>query len=53
MVRGLKYAYLQWDYALPDSKDVGAGSVGYVRTVLIDHEEGFWPRWVARRPRTG
>lgn len=45
----LKYAYLQWDYALPDSNGFSAlARFGILHTVLIDHEEGFWPRWVSK-----
>lgn len=45
----LKYAYLQWDYALPDSNGFSAlARFGMLHTVVIDHEEGFWPRWVSK-----
>jgi len=45
----LKYGYLQWDYALPDSNGFSAlARFGMLHTVVIDHEEGFWPRWVSK-----
>jgi hypothetical protein len=45
----LKYGYLQWDYALPDSNGFSAlARFGMLHTVIIDHEEGFWPRWVSK-----
>ena len=44
----LKYAYLQYTGL---KNDFGAGSslvgrVGILHTVVIDHEEGFWPRYL-------
>ncbi len=43
----LKYAYLQYDYL--KSADWNAfARVGIVHTVLIDHEENFWPRWISQ-----
>ena len=46
----LKYAYLQYDLL----KDIGGsrgfdalGRIGMLHTVVIDHEEGFWPRYLA------
>lgn len=45
----LKYGYLQWDYALPHSNGFSAlARFGMLHTVIIDHEEGFWPRWVSK-----
>ena len=44
----LKYAYLQYDYirsANPDGLSATA-RVGMLHTVLIDHEEHFWPRYL-------
>lgn len=43
----LKYAYVQYDYVKPTSNGFSAWArVGMLTTVLIDHEEQFWPRWV-------
>ena len=44
----LKYAYLQYTGL---KNDFGAGSslvgrIGILHTVVIDHEEGFWPRYL-------
>jgi hypothetical protein len=44
----LKYAYLQYDYiksATPEGLSATA-RVGMLHTVLIDHEEHFWPRYL-------
>jgi hypothetical protein len=44
----LKYAYLQYDYvkgANPNGLSATA-RVGLLHTVLIDHEEHFWPRYL-------
>ncbi|MEP6691123.1 MAG: hypothetical protein ABJD07_08190 [Gemmatimonadaceae bacterium] len=46
----LKYGYLQ--YVLPDLGDVKGmnltGHIGMLHTVLIDHEELFWPRYLSQ-----
>jgi len=42
-----KYAYLQYDYF----KSAAASAVarlGILHTVEVDHEENFWPRWIAQ-----
>jgi hypothetical protein len=39
----LKYAYFQ--YAFNPSF---LARVGMLHTVVIDHEEGFWPRWISQ-----
>lgn len=45
----LKYGYLQWAYAEPDANGFAAlARFGMLHTVVIDHEEGFWPRWVSK-----
>jgi hypothetical protein len=45
----LKYAYLQYDYVRPTANGFSAAArVGMLHTVIIDHEEGFWPRWVSK-----
>ncbi|HMA21283.1 MAG TPA: hypothetical protein VKO87_10800, partial [Gemmatimonadaceae bacterium] len=44
-----KYAYLQYNYLNgPDWK--ANARVGLLHTVFIDHDEQFWPRWVALSP---
>ena len=44
-----KYAYLQYNYL--DRGPVRANArVGLLQTVLIDHDESFWPRWIATSP---
>lgn len=41
-----KYAYLQFDYG--NKTDInGLARFGIVPTVIIDHEELFWPRYIA------
>ena len=50
----LKYGYLQYDYLRRG--DAGAlARIGMLHTVVIDHEEQFWPRWIAQTvlDRTG
>lgn len=53
-----KYAYAQYDYWGKNEGMFGAtGQVrlGMQQTVIIEHEEQFWPRWIARTgiERTG
>ena len=44
-----KYAYLQYNYLNgPDWK--ANARVGLLHTVLIDHDEQFWPRWISLTP---
>jgi hypothetical protein len=44
-----KYAYLQYNYLnRPDWK--ANARIGLLHTVFIDHDEQFWPRWVAQTP---
>jgi hypothetical protein len=46
----LKYAYLQYNYIVP-STPTGFSAVarmGMLHTVIIDHEEQFWPRWISQ-----
>ena len=47
-----KYAYLQYDYVQPGIPgDWGAvARIGLIHTMFIDHEEGFWPRWLSLVP---
>jgi len=43
-----KYAYLQYDY-LRDHDGVAAyARLGMLQTVVIEHVESFWPRWISR-----
>jgi hypothetical protein len=46
-----KYAYLQYDYVKPRAAGGALAALaraGILHTVVIDHEENFWPRWVAQ-----
>jgi hypothetical protein len=47
----LKYAYLQYDF-LKDPKTLGGftanARIGVLHTVIIDHEELFWPRYLSQ-----
>jgi hypothetical protein len=43
-----KYAYVQYDY-LRDYNGVSAyARLGMLQTVVIEHVESFWPRWISR-----
>lgn len=43
-----KYAYVQYDY-LRDYHGVAAyARLGMLQTVVIEHVESFWPRWISR-----
>ncbi|MEP6507768.1 MAG: hypothetical protein ABJC63_06035 [Gemmatimonadales bacterium] len=44
-----KYAYLQYNY-LNSTDWKGLARVGLLHTVLIDHDEQFWPRWISTTP---
>lgn len=46
----LKYAYLQYDFLRSEGSNglSATARVGMLHTVLIDHEERFWPRYLAR-----
>lgn len=45
----LKYAYLQYNYLTGSAKDFTAfARMGMVHNVVVDHEEQFWPRWIAQ-----
>ena len=47
----LKYAYLQYDYMKPNADGASAfARLGVLHTVLVDHEENFWPRYLAQTP---
>lgn len=47
-----KYAYLQYDFlkATKPSDWAFTSRIGLVHTMLIDHEENFWPRWMSLTP---
>ena len=43
----IKYAYLQYDWLRGDRWNAFA-RLGVLNTVVIEHEEGFWPRWLGQ-----
>lgn len=45
-VARLKYAYVQYDYLKTANWSANA-RFGLLQTVVFDHEENFWPRWIA------
>ncbi|HEU4564527.1 MAG TPA: hypothetical protein VFS05_07760 [Gemmatimonadaceae bacterium] len=46
-----KYAYLQYDYLRPTASGMSAfARLGMLNTVVIEHIEGFWPRWISTVP---
>lgn len=47
-----KYAYLQYDFlkAAKPGDWAFTSRIGLVHTMLIDHEENFWPRWMSLTP---
>ena len=42
-----KYAYFQYDY-LKNASWTAVARGGLIHTVVIDHEENFWPRWISQ-----
>ncbi len=44
-----KYAYLQYDLIKSASWNANIRG-GLLHTVVIDHIEGFWPRWISQTP---
>lgn len=42
-----KYAYLQYDYLKSTGWNATARG-GLIHNVVIDHIEGFWPRWISQ-----
>ncbi len=43
----LKYGFLQYDYLKPNADGASAfARIGMLHTVLIDHQENFWPRYL-------
>ncbi len=44
----LKYGFLQYDWSKPTSQGTsGYARIGMLHTVIVDHEESFWPRYLA------
>jgi hypothetical protein len=43
----IKYAYLQYDY-FKNADWAANARLGVVHTVVVDHEEQFFPRWIAQ-----
>ena len=44
-----KYAYFQYDYLKSENWNAVARA-GLLHTVVIDHVETFWPRWISTTP---
>jgi len=45
----LKYAYLQYNYLNGTAVNwTAVARMGMVHNVVVDHEEQFWPRWIAQ-----
>lgn len=44
-----KYAYLQYNY-LAGANWKALARIGLLHTVFIEHDETFWPRWIANSP---
>jgi hypothetical protein len=45
----LKYAYLQYNYLNGTAANwTAVARMGMVHNVVVDHEEQFWPRWIAQ-----
>ena len=45
----LKYGFLQYDYLKPTATGFsGYARIGMLHTVIIDHEENFWPRFLTQ-----
>jgi hypothetical protein len=45
-----KYAYLQYDFLKSATGFSALGRFGLLHTVVIDHVETFWPRWISQTP---
>jgi hypothetical protein len=44
----LKFAYLQYNYLTGTPANwTAVARMGMVQNVVVDHEEQFWPRWIA------
>jgi hypothetical protein len=43
-----KYAYLQYDYLREYHGASATARLGMLQTVVIEHIESFWPRWISR-----
>jgi len=45
----LKYAYFQYNVVQPTASGLSAlARIGVLHTVVIDHEESFWPRYLGK-----
>ncbi len=45
----LKYAFLQYDYLKANPEGLAAfARLGVLHTVVVDHQENFWPRYLAQ-----
>ena len=45
----IKYGYLQYNYITGKPTDFSAlARFGILHTMLVDHEEQFWPRWLSQ-----
>jgi len=45
----IKYGYLQYNYITGKPTDFSAlARFGILHTMLVDHEEQFWPRWISQ-----
>jgi hypothetical protein len=44
-----KYAFLQYDF-LKGASWTGLARAGLLQTVVIEHVETFWPRWLSQSP---
>ena len=45
----IKYAYLQYNYLTgAPSNFTALARFGILHTMLVDHEEQFWPRWISQ-----
>ena len=49
-VARLKYGYLQYDYLKGENGLSAIARGGMLHTVFIDHEENFWPHYIAKTP---
>ncbi|MGH7719791.1 MAG: hypothetical protein ACREON_13235, partial [Gemmatimonadaceae bacterium] len=45
-----KYAYLQYDFLRSAGRTTALARLGMLHTVVIEHIESFWPRWISTVP---
>lgn len=43
-----KYAYVQHEFVRASGGTSAAARLGMLQTVVIEHVESFWPRWISR-----